>query len=142
MEALFDPPGQLLGGHGRFLGACGMEKIQDLRSELVGGFGTGLARHQPVQALECQKIFGFIDRRSRQGEIPGDLAQGVVVSLKGAERFIFDLQEVAGVKKPAADKEGMPDFVGVGMQGVGALEGLEFWVRPARRTSIQSVRCR
>ncbi len=123
-EALLDLSGPLLRRDRRLLGAPGLEKAQNLGGEFMSGFGSRLARHQTLQALEGEEVFGLVNRGSRQPEISGGAAQGPAFGAEGAQGLIFDLKEVAGIKEAAGDKEGVADFVGVGMQGMAGLEGL------------------
>lgn len=101
------------------------QKLHDFSRQFVRVLGAALLRQQPAQTVRLKIGLSLINGGSRKPELGRCLRHGNVLSLDGAEHFVFELQQIVRIEEERIGKEGMTDVLGMGVERAGLAKGLD-----------------
>ena len=89
-----------------------LEKLHDLRAQLVRALGSWLLRQQPAESRNLEGRLCLIERRTREAERRGALGDRPRVDPHAPEHLVLDLHEIARVEEVGALEQGVGDVFG------------------------------
>lgn len=95
-------------------------------------FGAALVRQKPLQSLLLELSLGLVNSGARQTELSGRLGNRAPLDFQRPQGFVFELQQILGIKEGGLLKERMAHLRRPRVKGAGRLEGFPFGLRIRR----------
>jgi hypothetical protein len=116
MESLTNPARQFTRSQFRLRRHQIPKMLAHLGRQLVRIFGPWLVRQQSFEPTLLKVMLGLVNRRARKAKFSSRLGDGITLLFQSPQRFVFELQQVAGIKEIRLFKQGVANPVVPGVE--------------------------